>query len=303
MGINYYRDSNEGSSGSSVTAGSTGAELPDTSGVSGAQLANKESFYSDLNANVWGQIQGLAGVQASAMDWSNLQYAAALDTSYNPVTTAITKFLDQANRFGQDLDFYMNTAEGFDMLVDHAWNVFVGQNPSFTADRNFRAPGGGGGGGARGPTAQDIRNSFDIDQLSQAAEQIWQAMLWDTPEDSRAMASAYIETMVKHMGKKKIDFTAHVRKEAMKTARFKELYKNKPDGIAPEEFLGQYVALANQYLRPENREEYIGRGARLGASQQQFGQALAKSDEYTGSAPFITGMEQRLQNVSKVLRA
>ena len=119
---------------------------------------------------------------------------------------------------------------------------------------------------------------------------------------ARSVARGYVDEIVRTKGEKRIDFTSYVRKRAMDTNRFAVIYENKPDELEPEAYLARYAGAAAQILRPGNVEDAAIQGARIGADAQSFGANLARSDEVTGSAPFINGLENRMRGLSKVFR-
>ena len=255
-----------------------------------------------ITGNIWKAVQGEALEQAAMLDWSQAMYDNVIATSASKVTNWINEYLSSTRQFGGDLLGYFNSAEGFDLLFDLAWNQFATINRDFSERGSAVVRGGGRGGGSRGPTAQDIRNSFDLNALAQSANQIWRDMLYTTPKDANAIASAYVDIIVESMGEKAVDFRSFVRSKAMETGRFAVIYKDKPEGQAPEEFLQQFTAPSENVLRGENVESVALGGARLGSDSSTFQARLARSNEIVTSAPFINNLEGRMQGLSEVLK-
>ncbi len=255
--------------------------------------------------SLWGFIQNEAAGQAEALGLSEWEYSSIMGASRQNVWDFTLRFAEAYTQEGSDKDmsFLTQNPEGIRLLFTVGWNEFRSLNPVFGKLSGFGTkPSGGSGRGASGPSAQDIRNRYDIDELAQGADSIWRNMLMDTPKSSRSIAKGYVDEMVRTKGEKRIDFVAYVRKRAMETNRFSVLYTNKPDSIEPEAYLARYAGVAAQVLAPKNVEEAATGGARIGADAASFGAKLARSDEVTGSAPFINGLENRMRNLSKVFR-
>ena len=264
-------------------------------GESGAALPDRFLIF-----NVWDNIKSISFDQASDMGWGQAMYNNVMDTSMATVQSWIGTYLNNQRRLGLDVNTYFNSPEGFQELFELSWNRFASLNKDFGA---FDTPTGGGrGSGRRGPSAQDIRNSFDQNALAQQATQIWRNMLYTAPPDANAMASAFVEAVVATGGEKQMDFVSFVRSKAMATGRFAVIYTDKPDGISPEAYLRQYTGPAEQFLRPGNVEGAALGGARLGSDQATFAARIRRSNETVTSAPFINSLETRIQNLSEVLR-
>lgn len=174
----------------------------------------------------------------------------------------------------------------------------------YTGDFGPRVSGGGSGrrgSGSRGPTADEIRAQFDLDQLSEEVNKMYRAYLLTDSPSARGIATAYVDAIVKNPDQK-LDFQTFVLNRIRGEARHKSIYRNKPDSVDEIEYLRPYMQSAMSMLRPQNAEEAAIAGAQFGADPNAFAARLMRSDEVTGSAPFINAMEQRVSSVSKVFR-
>lgn len=176
----------------------------------------------------------------------------------------------------------------------------------YTGDFGPRVSGGGSGRrgsgrGRGGPTADEIRAQFDLDQLSEEVNKMYRAYLLTDSPSARGIATAYVDAIVKNPDQK-LDFQTFVLNRIRGEARHKSIYRNKPDSVDEIEYLRPYMQSAMSMLRPQNAEEAAIGGAQFGADPNAFAARLMRSDEVTGSAPFINAMEQRVSSVSKVFR-
>jgi hypothetical protein len=202
--------------------------------------------------------------------------------------------------------WYYTQEDGFRELVARTWDFFnsntsvdLGQYPlgAILGSGSRR-----GGGGSRGPTAQDIRNQFDVDQLAERASNIWRGMLLEDTSQARSFAQSYVDTMVEHMGKKKIDFDTFIRNKARETARYASIYRSKPDALTEEQFLQPYYQSALQIVRPDNADEVAIGGAQFGSDASTFAARLRRTDESTSSSNFINELEQRMTGLNNLFK-
>lgn len=175
-------------------------------------------------------------------------------------------------------------------------NAMRAEDGKSTDDRTGR---GGGGGGRM--SADQIRAQFDIDQLANNARDIWRGTLLDEPRDARGMAKAYVEAIVRNPDQK-LDFETFITKQAEGTARYASLYRNKPAGMAPQQYLMPYLSQAQQMARPKEAVNIAAGGAQLGADPNAFRSRLGRTNAVTTSAPFISSMEQRMAGLKRVLK-
>ena len=164
-----------------------------------------------------------------------------------------------------------------------------------------------GSGRARGPTAQEIRNMFDVDQLTDAANTIWQGWLVEDAPEARKLAKAYVDEVVRTKGENEIDFQTFITNKIKKTNRYGLIYQNKPDGLSEQQYLQPYVQSARQIMGGGQGQEtavadVATGGAALGASGDAFGQRLNRTAGVQNSSGFISGMEDRVRGVSNLLR-
>jgi hypothetical protein len=189
----------------------------------------------------------------------------------------------------------------YNMLLGHAKTFFASKSGLGQQLLNFREQGPTGPRGPRKPTADEIRQSFDLDQLSSAVTDAYQGMILDDPKDPRAVARAYVEAIVANP-EQKLDFQTFVEGRVKQEPRYQMIYKNKPRGMSDAQFLQPYVQQAMQRLRPQNVAEVSRAGAQLGASPDAFRANLDIQRESQVSAPFITGMERRITELGGVFK-
>ncbi len=163
------------------------------------------------------------------------------------------------------------------------------------------------GRGSRGPTAQEIRNMVDVDQLTDAANTIWQGWLVEDAPEARKLAKAYVDEVVRTKGENEIDFQTFITNKIKKTNRYGLIYQNKPDGVSEQQYLQPYVQSARQIMGGGQGQETavsdvaVG-GAALGASGDAFGARLNRTAGVQNSAGYISGLEDRVRGVSNLLR-
>ncbi len=178
-----------------------------------------------------------------------------------------------------------------------------GQRPELLDGIN-RAPFKKGGGGARGPTASEIRASFDIDELSRGVTSMWNAYLMEEPKDAKGIASAYVEEIVRNP-EQKLDFKAYVLRKIEGTSKYGILAKNKPPHQSYEQFIGQLMGQALSVLGGGEGEQVgnlVGDAMQLASSPDGFAQRLGKERQVTGSAPFVQNLEAQLRAVKGVFK-
>ncbi len=167
--------------------------------------------------------------------------------------------------------------------------------------------GGSGSRGPRAPSAQDIRNMFDEDELTEAVNDLWQGWLVEEAPDGRKLAKAYINEIVRTKGQEEIDFQTFVTNKIKKTSRYNLIYQNKPGGVSEQQFLQPYVQSAQRIMGGGQGQEtavadVAAGGAALGASGEAFGQRLNRTSAVQNSQGFIRGLEDRVRGVSNLLR-
>ncbi len=253
---------------------------------------------------LWGFVVDEAQGQAEALGITEWEFASIMGASRQSVWDWTARFMENITLgTSNDLEYMTSDPKGIRLLFANAWNRFRSINPVFGELSGFGPkPTSGRGSGSRGPTAQDIRNRYDIDELAMQTDNIWRNMLLTTNKGARSIAKGYVDEIVRTKGEKRIDFQTYVRARAMDSNRFAVIYENKPDELEPEEYLARYANAAAQILRPDNVEGAAITGARIGADAQSFAANLSRSDEVTGSAPFINGLENRMRGLNEVFR-
>lgn len=197
---------------------------------------------------------------------------------------------------------FVNTPTGFNELASIIWG-FYGQKAGFDiGDFGVSSGGGRGGGGPKGPTDADIRNRYDLDRLSAIASDIWRGMLLDDNTDSRKMARAYVDEIVKSGGEKTIDYTEFIRSQARKTDRYASIYVNLPEAMSEEQYLTPYFQSAFNVVRPGDAADIAIGGAQFGSDKATFTSRLQRTDAATSSAPYINQLQSRLEGLNKLFK-
>lgn len=199
--------------------------------------------------------------------------------------------------------------QGFEFIYGIATNWLSSRDGRLAAafdNRELWATGGrGSGGGGRGgpvrPTAEQIRAQFDLDELAAEARDVWRSTVLDEPTDARGMASAYVEAIVQNPDQR-LDFKTFIEKQAEGTARYVSLYRNKPPGMTPAQYLMPYLNTAQQMARPKEAVNIAAGGAQLGADPAAFRSRLNRTNANTTSAPFISSLESRMTGLKRVLK-
>jgi hypothetical protein len=162
--------------------------------------------------------------------------------------------------------------------------------------------GGGGGGGAKGPTAEEIRDQYDLAQLANNVDDMSRGLVLAEHRDAKGLARKYVDAVVDTKAEKVIDFETFVRADIEKTSRYKSIYANKPESVKAENYIAPYLNAAMSMVRPHDADEIAIGGAQFGASADQFRQRLNRDDAVTGSSTFISGLEGRLEELNGVFK-
>lgn len=251
-----------------------------------------------------GQINGMA--EHAMRTFQGDMYNAINDRFFNP-SKETTRFLSindvteqqQGDIQSRKTDYYKGTQDGINELIEFGIQFMGGQ---MGASLSPAAPRGPGGGGRRGPSAQDIRNQFDIEQLSNSVDDLNRMLVFEPHSGAKKLAREYVEAVVRGKGEKKIDFETFVRSRIEKTSRFKSIYRNKPDALKAEQYMAPYFQQARGVARPDEAADLAIGGAQFGASTQAFQARLARTAAVTGSSPFINSLEGRLQDLNQVFK-
>lgn len=178
--------------------------------------------------------------------------------------------------------------------------------PFFSASQGGSS-GRGSGSGSRGPTAAEIRQSFDENQLTKAVEEYWGAYLLEDAPNARAIARGYIDAVVATGAQQELDFETFVVGRIEQTARYRQLYANKPEGKTALEYITPYTNMATQVLGGSagNKKQLgsiVAGGAALGSSPDAFAERLKRTDAVKDSPGFIRSLEDSVAEVRGVLR-
>lgn len=203
---------------------------------------------------------------------------------------------------GMGRSYYMETADGINEMLSYALNWFGNANGiALKPAKRSSGRGRGSGGGRGGPTAEDIRKQFDIEELTRGVNDMNRNLVLEDHADPARIARAYVDAVVAGKGEQKIDFQTYVEQGIEKSARYKSIYKNKPESVTAQQYMAPYFQSALGVAPGDAAEIAIG-GAQFGASSEQFQERLKRTDQVTGSAPYIRGLEDRLTELNSVLR-
>lgn len=201
--------------------------------------------------------------------------------------------------------FYTTT--GMNSLINIAYQWYANKIPGLRGTSAFGGGegSGGGGGGRSGPTAADIRASFDLNQLSDEVVKMTRGFLLTESKDPRGIARAYVDAVVANP-EQKLDFQTFVKSRLQADPRWATLYKLKPKGMDELDYIGQYTQHAQRMLGANSGvdwSEQAFHAAGLGADPQAWNARLERSDRFTAQAPFVAKLQERTSRLRHVLRA
>lgn len=200
----------------------------------------------------------------------------------------------------QGSEWYLTDPNGFESLVQKVWDWYNQKAPIDLGayDQSVR----GSGRGSSGMSEEDIRNQFDVNQLTELAQNRWRELLFEETDEARAYATAYVDAIVAGKGQVKIDFKQFITDKARGTARHASIYRNKVESMTEEQYMGRYFGAAQQVLRPDNAASAAIGGAQFGSDSATFAARLGRSSEATSSANYINQLQERLSGLGQVLR-
>lgn len=143
--------------------------------------------------------------------------------------------------------------------------------------RTRRSGGGGGGGG--GGRADIV---FDRNQLISSAKDQLRTLLFQDPVDVEKIVDDYTKQANAFWRSKggRLDFQTFVEERGLDTARARALYRNKPDVMAPREYIAQFVNTASGFgLSADTTRQFVEQGARFNLSQEGFATQVSRSRE------------------------
>lgn len=156
---------------------------------------------------------------------------------------------------------------------------------------------GGGGGGARGPV-------FDEAALARGITQVWQARILQEPDNVGNLVRKFIGEATAFARKGgSLDFTTWAENEVSKTSLFKQLYRNKPEGVDPGAYLADYVNATRQAgVAPRRFTETVQQGAASGASAAGFAEGLQRQASFQSAnqGAFSQRFARQLQSMGVV---
>lgn len=278
----------------------------------GQNIALDMGYWADLNGEQLGFVEQMYGQFASGMfDAIYSQLFVAADTSRQNAPALVKGEIargeanpEEYGVMGMGSQYYTQTLKGMQEMVDFARN-WMSTKTGFdlvAAPRSGGSRGRGGGGGRSGPTEEDLRNQFDLDELAEGINNMNRGLVLEEHADAKGLARKYVDAIVATKGEKKIDFETYVRGKIEGTSRFKNIYAHKPESVSAEAYIQPYLQAAMQMGTPDEAAEVAIGGAQFGASAESFRQRLNRTENATGSAPYINQLEARMNNVSSVLR-
>jgi hypothetical protein len=195
------------------------------------------------------------------------------------------------------------SAEGLDYIYSMAqmWAATeYGIDPNLISQPTSRGP------GSRLPTEEEIRQQFDIDHLTEVIKSMGRGALVEEFKGARALANSYVNAIVATRGQQEIDFGTFVTKHFKGTARWKQIYRNKPEGMEPEAYIAPYIAAASQALGggmgQNGYSDIVAGGAALGSTGADFAARLQKTDAVQNQSGFISKLESAVSGISNFLR-
>lgn len=203
---------------------------------------------------------------------------------------------------GTNPGYYTKTANGLSSMIRYALNWFSGAAGIPLDMKDTDGSSGSRGSGRSGPTAEDIRNQFDIKELTNMVNQMNRDLVFEDHPDAGKLARQYVDAVVATRGEKKIDFATFVEEQISATSRFKSIYRNKPEHLSATQYMAPYMGAARQIASPHEADDIAIAGAQFGASATAFGERLKRTDAVTGSAPFIQELEGRLRNLNSLFK-
>lgn len=209
----------------------------------------------------------------------------------------------EGNIAPEDAKEFQNSPQSYELLVGYARWWYSSKIPGLAEAWGGASSGGGGGGRSRGPSAQDIRNQFDVAQLATRADDLFRAYLLTDSDNPRGIAKDFVDEMVRTRGEKKLDFDTFVTEKYIKNSpRYASIYTNKPDDVEAADYISRYHQMAAQVLRPNQVADAAIGGAQFGADASTFGERLKRTNEYRTSSSFMNNMEARMNSIKDVFR-
>ena len=188
--------------------------------------------------------------------------------------------------------------DGIYNLLKQKIDTFI---PGFATPVPTRRPGSG----TRPPTAGEIRQQFDMQQLTNKAREMGQAYLVEDLPDPGGIAKAYVDRVVSTGGKQQIDYNTFVLERLKKTARWKQIQRGNDGSVDPLQYVTKYASMAQQVLGG-NQGKGVGavaaEGAALGGSTGSFEARLRREDAVRNQSTFIGELEARMSELKGILR-
>lgn len=202
----------------------------------------------------------------------------------------------------QRINYYQNTSAGIKEVIEFGIQFMGGLMGAQLSPASPKSSGGRGRGGPRGPTDQDIRNKFDIEELTRSVDDLNRMLVFEPNDNSKKIARDYVELVVRGKGEKKIDFENFVRTKIEATSRFKSIYRNKPKALRAEQYMAPFYQQAASVTSGDEAAELAIGGAQFGASAQQFQARLGRTDAVITSAPYVNQIQGRLEELNQVFK-
>lgn len=204
------------------------------------------------------------------------------------------------SKFENGRDYYLLTFEGNQEMRGKVWEMYRGLVSFDIGDLDLSGavPSGSG---RRGFTAAEIRNRFDLDELTRQATNLFRTTLLTDDVDTRPMAKAYIDAVVASKGEKEINFIEFITKKIEGTDRYASIYRSKPKSMTTAQYLLPYFQAA-QVAGPEAAAGVAIGGAQFGSDPATFNARLRRTDAVTSSSSFINELQSKFSMLNKVFK-
>jgi hypothetical protein len=256
--------------------------LWDNTLASGPRPVGVGGGYYDPNIGTFRQPGDFELTRETPVGEPRPQYAGGGQRTWNPETeqweTTPVEITGTTQEYatvptGQAWGMTMAEVMGLPIYDRNMLNSFFAM---MTEPTNPRSPGSYGSG-------RTIR--FDRDEIIEAINTAWQGWLLAKPADPGSLADQYIAaaTSFYYQGGD-LDFETWVKNKMRETGRYLDLYRQKPEYMTEDEYMGGYRQTAEQYgLRPLTTKTETEIGAQSGVSLTDFAARLAGTSEFMTS--------------------
>ena len=153
-------------------------------------------------------------------------------------------------------------------------------------------------------SAAQIRAQFDLDQLTQAVNDMSRGLVLADEKNARSIAKAYVNAIVSNP-EQELDFETYVRKQILATPRAKLIYKTKPQSLSEEQYLQPYVQAAQSRIGAGYGEQLANiatAGAQLNSDPAAYEARLNRTSQVQNSSPYLQALGEQISSLKGVLR-